>query len=413
MSSASRGNLKMALNSLRTAKWRSFLTMLGIVIGIVSVVTIVGIGGGMKQQVSNQIGHFGKDLLMVRPGTVTTDVNSKRLLASTDLLFGRTPLNGLTAQDYNTVKNTPGVGPVAPLGVVSGEAKASDGKEMPGNLVIATTPDLPAALNQKMHYGSFFDDDSELSSAVIGQQVAYQLFGQSAPLGKTFTMRGQSFIVRGVLSEFNAPPLSPTGNFDNAIFISYKMAGLITGTTPQFYAILTKPQDNKQLAEVKSSLATSLKKAHGGQSDFSILDQKDSVAMSGGIIDLMTAFISAVAAISLFVGGIGIMNIMLVSVTERMHEIGIRKAVGATNRQILSQFMLESTVLSAVGGVIGVIFSIVVNLLLRVYTSLEPVISWQALAIATGVSIIVGIVFGTAPAIKAAAKDPIEALRHE
>lgn len=413
MSSASRGNLKMALNSLRTAKGRSFLTMLGIVIGIVSVVTIVGIGGGMKQQVSNQIGHFGKDLLMVRPGTINTDANSKKLLASTDLLFGRTPLNGLTTQDYNTVKNTPGIGPVAPLGVVSGEAKASDGKEMPGNLIIATTPDLPAALNQKMHYGSFFDDDSELSSAVIGQQVAYQLFGQSAPLGKTFTMRGQSFIVRGVLSEFNAPPLSPTGNFDNAIFISYKMAGLITGTTPQFYAILTKPQDSKQLGAVESSLATNLKKAHGGQSDFTILDQKDSVAMSGGIIDLMTAFISAVAAISLFVGGIGIMNIMLVSVTERMHEIGIRKAVGATNRQILTQFMLESTVLSAVGGIIGVIFSVLVNLLLRVYTSLEPVISWQALAIATGVSIVVGIVFGTAPAIKAAAKDPIEALRHE
>lgn len=413
MSNTSRGNLKMALNSLRSAKWRSFLTMLGIIIGIVSVVTIVGIGAGMKQQVSDQIAHFGKDLLMVRPGVLHEEPNSKKLLANTDVLFGRTPLNGLTSEDYETVKKTPGIGPVAPLGVVSGAAKAVDGKEMPGNMIIATSPDLPATLNQKIHYGSFFDDDSELSSAVIGQQVAYQLFGQSAPLGKTFTLRGQSFVVRGVFSEFDAPPLSPTGNFDSAIFISYKMAGLITQSTPQFYAVLAKPQDSKNAAVVKTGIYDTLKKAHGGQSDFSVLDRKDSVAMSGGIIDLLTTFVSAVAAISLFVGGIGIMNIMLVSVTERMHEIGIRKAVGATNRQILNQFMLESTVLSAVGGVVGVIFSLIVNALLRVYTSYEPVISWQALAIATGVSIVVGIVFGTAPAIKAASKDPIEALRHE
>lgn len=413
MSSTSRGNLRMALTSLRSAKGRSFLTMLGIIIGIVSVTTIAGIGAGMKQQVSDQIGHFGKDLLMVRPGSVNTKPNSKKLLSSTDLLFGRTPLNGLTTNDYNTVKNTPAVGVSAPLGVVSGEAVASDGQQMDNNLIIATGPGLPETLNQKVHYGSFFDDDSELSSAVIGQQVAYQLFGQSAPLGKTFTLRGQSFIVRGVFSEFNAPPLSPTGNFDNAIFISYRMAGIITGTSPQFYAILAKPQAGQKPAVAKTDIMNSLTKAHGGQQDFSILDQKDSVAMSGGIVDLLTTFISAVAAISLFVGGIGIMNIMLVSVTERMHEIGIRKAVGATSRQILTQFMLESTVLSAVGGIIGVIFSVIVNLLLKAYTTYEPVLSWQAMLIATAVSVIVGVVFGTAPAIKAARKDPIEALRHE
>jgi putative ABC transport system permease protein len=412
MSGISRGNLKTAFTSVRTAKWRSFLTMLGIIIGIVSVVSIVGIGAGMKQQVSNQISHFGKDLLMVRPGKVA-DPNSKQLIANSDLLFGRTSFNGLTIEDYKTVKNTEGVKATAPLGVVSGEAMANNGRQMQNGLIIATSPDLPAVINQKVHFGSSFDDSSELSSAVIGQQVAYDLFGQSVPLGKTFTLRGQSFTVRGIFSEFRSPPLSPTANFDNAIFIPYQMASHLTNSTTQFYTVLAKPSNPKAVAQSKQDIQNSLTQKHGGQEDFSVLDRKDSVAMSGGIIDLLTTFISAVAAISLIVGGIGIMNIMLVSVTERMHEIGIRKAVGATNRQILNQFMLESTVLSVIGGIVGIICSIIVILLLRTYTSYRPIISWEALAVATLVSVAVGIIFGTAPAVKAARKDPIEALRHE
>ena len=412
MSIFSRGNLKTAFTSLRNAKWRSFLTMLGIIIGIVSVVTIVGIGFGMKQQVSDQISHFGKDLLMIRPGTIEPS-DGKQLVANSDILFGRSSFNGLTTEDYNTIKNTEGIKSTAPLGIVSGEPTSSTGRQMQDSIVIATSPDLPSVINQKVHFGSFFDDSSELSSAVSGLQVAYDLFGQSWPLGKTFTLRGQSFTVRGIFNEFRSPPLSPTANFDKAIFIPQQMAGHLTNGTTQFYTVLAKPADPKAVDQAKQNIERSLTKQHGGQEDFSVLDKKDSVAMSGGIIDLLTAFISAVAAISLIVGGIGIMNIMLVSVTERMHEIGIRKAVGATNRQILNQFMLESTVLSVTGGVVGVVCSIAVNFLLRTYTSFRPVISWEALAIATLVSVAVGIIFGTAPAVKAARKDPIEALRHE
>jgi putative ABC transport system permease protein len=410
--SASRGNLKMAVNSLRNAKWRSFLTMLGIIIGIVSVVTIVGIGEGMKRQVTEQISHFGKDLIMVRPGHIA-EPSTKDILADTDMLFGRTALSGLTVKDYETVKQTDKVDKVAPLGVVSGSATSSDGTTAADTMMIATSPDLPDVLNQSVRYGGFFDEDSELSSAVIGRQAAYELFGQHVPLGKTFTFRGQSFTVHGVFNEFKAPPLSPTANFDNAIFIPYQMAQHLTKSTTQFYTILAKPGNVQDLKPAIGNIRSDLAKAHGNQEDFSVLDQKKSVAMSSGIINLLTTFITAVAGISLLVGGIGIMNIMLVSVTERMHEIGIRKAVGATNHQILSQFMLESTVLSAIGGISGILLSLLINLLLHVYTSYQPAISWQAIVIATTVSVAVGIIFGTAPAIKAAKKDPIEALRHE
>lgn len=408
----SHGHLKMALMSVRKNKWRSLLTMLGIIIGIVSVVTIVSVGNGMKQQVTGQINQFGKNLIMIRPGQVTK-TSAKQALSNSDILFGRTALSGLSNQDYQITKHSKGVKQVAPLGLVSGRVVSSDNVSLPNSLVIATTPDLPGTLNQSIHYGSFFDDDSELSSAVIGQQVAYELFGQRAPLGKTFTLRGQSFTVRGVMSEFNAPPLSPTANFDDAIFISYKAANQITATTTQYYAILAKPNSTTNVQSAISTITTNLKKGHGGEQDFSVLDEQHSVAAASDVIDLLTSFVTAVAAISLFVGGIGIMNIMLVSVTERMHEIGVRKAVGATSHQIMLQFLLESAVLSTLGGLVGILLSIVTSFLLHTYTSYKPVMSWSAVAIATLVSMAIGIIFGTIPAAKAARKNPIEALRHE
>ncbi|MGF7228400.1 MAG: ABC transporter permease [Candidatus Saccharibacteria bacterium] len=410
--SASRGNLKMAMTSLHKAKWRSVLTMLGIIIGIVAVVTIIGIGDGMKQQVAGQISQFGKDLITIRPGRVQ-QASSKQMLANSDLLFGRTSLTGLSEQDFTTVKNSSNVNQAAPLGMITGSVTSSDNITMSNTTIIATSPDLPGVLSQNVHYGSFFDDNSDLSNAVIGQQVAYDLFGQVAPLGKTFTLRNQSFTVRGVFSDFNAPPLSATANFDHAIFIPYQMADQLTSNATQYYAILAKPTSLKQLHPAIAQINRNLRQQDGGEQDFTVLDEQQSISMSSGIIDLLTTFITAVAAISLVVGGIGIMNIMLVSVTERMHEIGIRKAVGATNQQILSQFMLESTVLSAAGGVLGILISLLLNLALHAYTSYKPVISWSAIVLATVVSIIVGVVFGTAPAIKAARKDPIEALRHE
>lgn len=411
MSLLSRGNIKVAVESLRKSKWRSMLTMLGVIIGIVSVVTIVGIGEGVKRQVTNQIDHFGKELIMVRPGKVD-GADANKIITNTDMLFGRTLLSGLSEQDFKTVRDSEGVVQAAPLGIVSGEVKGPE-KTSKDSLIIATSPDLPQVLNQKVKYGGFFNDESELSGAVIGKRAAYDLFGQTVPLGKTFTLRNQTFTIRGVFDEFNAPPLSPTANFDRAIFIPHQIASQLTQNSTQFYTLLAKPEAVKDVTPVMKNIEKNLTKAHGGQSDFSVLDHKRSVSMSGGIIDLLTTFITAVAAISLVVGGIGIMNIMLVSVTERMHEIGIRKAIGATNHQIMQQFLLESIVLSGTGGVLGVISSLAINGLLHTYTSLKPAISVEAIIIATSVSVIVGIIFGTAPAIKAATKDPIEALRHE
>jgi putative ABC transport system permease protein len=277
--SAARGNLKMATTSLRKAKWRSTLTMLGVIIGIVAVVTIIGIGDGMKHQVSKQIDHFGKDLITIRPGKLE-QASSRAMISNSDILFGRTSLSGLTGKDYDAVRSSKDVQLAAPLGLMTGSVVSGDGVKMSDTSILATSPDLPQVLNQKMHYGDFFDENSDLSSAVIGQQVAYDLFGQTAPLGKTFTLRNQTFTVRGVFTKFNAPPLSPTANFDNSIFIPYQMADHLTSNATEYYTILAKPTDTKHVKSAISSITQSLKKQNGGEQDFTVLDEEKSISMS-------------------------------------------------------------------------------------------------------------------------------------
>lgn len=406
-----RGNVKITIESLRITKWRSLLTMLGIIIGIVSVVTVVGIGEGVKREVAKQINQFGKDLITVRPGKV--GASNHLVAANTDLLFGSASVSGLTEKDLLAIKSANHVRVAAPLSLVSGAVEV-DGNTFQDNLVLATNADLPQALNREVPYGEFFKDDGSTGyAAVIGRGVAYHIFKDYVPLGKSFTFRGQSFIVRGMFDEFKGSALSPASNFNNAIFIPYQIAENLTGSRSQMYSILVKPDDIKNTSAAVTSMNDKLLKVHGGEADFTILNQEQSLAVSSDVLSLLTTMIAAVAAISLLVGGVGIMNIMLASVTERMHEIGVRKAIGATNRQILQQFMLESAVLSSVGGTVGVLVSVAAVGVMRAYTSLTPVISWQAIVIAVGTSLAIGVVFGTAPAIKAASKDPIQALRHE
>jgi ABC-type antimicrobial peptide transport system permease subunit len=409
---SNRGNLKMAIVSLRAARMRNLLTMLGIIIGIVSVVTVVGVGQGVKSQVAKQINHFGKDLITVRPGHVANR-SAASAVENTDLLFGLNSISGLSERDVSIVKKTSHVTLAAPLGVVPGAVQV-DGTQAANSLVLATNADLPGALNQAVLYGSFFGGESEQDNvAVIGRGTAQRLFQESVPLGRQFTFRGQTFIVRGIFSDFDATPLSPTASFNNAIFIPYRTADRVTGNSTQLYTILAKPDNAKNTPQAIAAVNRNLLKTHGDQQDFTVLDAQQNVTSSSNVLNLLTSLITVVAFISLLVGGVGIMNIMLVSVTERMHEIGVRKAIGATNRQILTQFVLEATVLSVAGGFIGMLLSLLVDLLLHAYTSLKPVISWQAMIAATLISIVIGVLFGAAPAIKAARKDPIEALRHE
>jgi putative ABC transport system permease protein len=308
---------------------------------------------------------------------------------------------------------TKGVKEVAPLSGMTANVKGNLSR-YPNGLVIGTTPNFPSLLNQSMQYGTFLSNsDNQNNGVVLGNEAAIDLFNEDVPLGLSVYINGQQYYVRGVFDAFAATPLSSGAEFNKAVFIDYDNAESLTNNTITTYEILAKPSNPKQTTKVTKAIDSKLLSTHGGQSDFSVLDESQSAANSTAVLSLITRLIVGVAAISLVVGGIGIMNVMLVSVTERMHEIGIRKAIGATNRQILSQFMIEATMLSMIGGIIGVILAYFVDILLRIGTNLEPVIGWQIVVLAWLVSTAVGIVFGSFPALKAASKDPIDALRSE
>jgi putative ABC transport system permease protein len=248
---------------------------------------------------------------------------------------------------------------------------------------------------------------------VLGEGASRRLFNDNSPLGQTLTWRGQHFIVSGVFSNFSAPPFSLEANFNNAVFVPYDTAQQLSGSVLGLYQIIAKSAPNANLAQTTAGIRSGLRAAHGGSNDVAVLQANDSDMASNRTIYLLTVLVGGAALMALIVGGVGIMDVMLVSVTERMHEIGLRKAIGATNRQIMRQFMAEAFVLSGIGAVIGVVIASAVVGVLRLYTSLQPVLVWQVMVAAPVVAVGIGLFFGSMPALKAARKDPIEALRHE
>lgn len=409
MSSIVRGNFRMAIASIRGTRWRSGFTMLGVIVAVVPVLLILGVGEGVKRQMTEQVTNLGSDLLIIRPGAISEDNNPVQQFTA---LNGYSASGAFTKADYEAVKQVPSVGQIAPLSVVPGAITVGDTKvERP--FVLGTAEDFPSLMNHAVRHGDFFsEEDYSRRVAVIGRDAAEQIFGETIPLGRAFDFRGQTFVVRGILEESDVAPLSFSANFNQAVLIPYPLATELTGTSA-VSELLVRPKDGASLAATASDVTKALQVSRGGSNDFSILTQAENLRVANRILSLLTGLITVVAGIALLVSGIGIMNIMLVAVTERMHEIGVRKAIGATKKQIMGQFMAEATLLSFAGGIIGVLLALFCQYIIRVTTDLEPVITWQMMVLMIGVSLGVGIAFGGIPALKAARKDPIAALRHE
>lgn len=403
-------NLRLAWESIKKAKWRNFMTMLGIIIGTASVITIVSIGEGVRKEVTSQVEDLGTNLIIVRPSGVQK--SSDDAVNEVDV-FSSQPLTPLSDEDVKAVGKTPGVSAYAPLMVVSGVPKY-EGTSFEQGMVVGTSSDFADLVRNDVEFGQFISDSDEgRLFAVIGKNVAEQLFGQNVPIGRSVEFGGEKIIVKGVFSEFQNDLFTNGVDLDNAIFVPYTTAKVLNDGNAAVFQIYAEPAADKAREEVAANIDKSLLKTHQNQRDFMVVTQEEALAASDNILVLLTGFVAGIAGISLLVGGIGIMNVMLVSVTERTKEIGIRKAVGATSRQILSQFLVEAVVLSSVGSVLGVFVAGLANLVLRIVTDLQPVIVWQVVLVAVAVSLVTGVLFGVAPAIKAAKKDPIEALRYE
>jgi putative ABC transport system permease protein len=410
MRTLTRGHVRAGMDSVRGAKIRSFWTMLGVVIGVTSVITVVSIGQGIKDQISTQLHSLGNNLITVSPSQLHTNSSGDSGL---NLISGNGISAPLTSHDVDSVMSTKGVEASTPLSIVPGTPHSVTGNYNDG-FVVGASHELPALINQSIAYGGFWGAGDEGSDvAVLGQEAANKMFNVDVPLGQSFTFHGQTFIVQGVFNEFTTTPLGQQVNFNNAIFIPNDVAESLTNSTAPTYAILARAKSDKDTNQVQKNIEKTMINNHGGRGGFEVLTGNQNLANNNDILNLLTRLIAGIAAISLLVGGLGIMNVMLVSVSERLHEIGIRKAVGATNRQIMSQFLVESTALSFGGGVVGIVLALLIDLGIRLATNLKPALSWQIIALAGGVAIVVGIIFGTIPAVKAARKDPIMALRSE
>lgn len=404
MNQYTRGNFKAGLKTLMGTKLRSFWTMLGIIIGVASVITVIGIGSGIKRQVSHQIQHLGKDVIVIRPGELHGSTGL-------DSLSGLNVSGALTSKDVKVIQGVDGVSSVAPISISVGKI-TRDKIPYDNTLLIGTNGDLPGLLNQSIAYGSFFTyEDEGTKAAVLGDKASKRLFDEELPLGRTFTYNGQEFIVRGILNEMNTTPLTEQADFNDAIFIQDEVAQELSKNTAPIYQILARPEEPKQYKAVAGKIQNALYKSHGYQNNFKVITGGKDYDSNGTVLSLLTQMIAGVASISLLVGGIGIMNVMYVSVAERLHEIGIRKAIGATDKQIISQFVTEASMISLIGGILGVVLAFFINIVLRILTDLQPIISIELVILAIIASVFIGVIFGSFPAIKAARKNPIDALR--
>ncbi len=402
-------HVKTGLKSVKKSRFRSFFTMLGIIIGVVSVVTIVSLGEGVKRQISGQVADLGTNLVSVRPGKLVERDSGGKITGVN--LFASTGIASLTQKDVATIQKVPGVSAVASLGTISG-LPSYNGATYSDGVIVASGPSLSKVIDHDIEFGTYFNEaDASRKSAIIGPLVAEKLFKEAVPIGKTIVVRGESFIIQGVFSSFSEVPITTGIDLNNAVFVSDKMAQNLTGAPAPIYEILAKRDENAKSDVVVKSVNTAVKQNHGGQEDFTVLDQSEASVASDELLRLLTKMIIGMAGVTLLIGGIGIMNVMLVSVSERNREIGIRKAIGATDKQIRNQFVLESAILSVWGAIFGVIAAAGLNIILRIVTDLEPVLQIKPILVSCIVAICVGVLFGSVSAVKASRKDPIDSFR--
>lgn len=406
-------NIRVAFIGLRTNKLRSALTMLGITIGVAAVIVLVSIGQAVETYVRDQFQGIGANLLFV--------------IGSSDSL-GRT--QPLTQRDVNAISDpyrVPEAMLIMPQLNLPNRTVTSQGREA----LVTTrgvTADFPAVFNRDVIAGRFFDQDDMnglARVAVIGLTTADRLFPDTFPLGQTIRIQGVRFTVIGILVEAGGAAFGPPGNDPNDLILlplttaQTRLSGqrIVSGDRP-VSNILVKARDNSTVDLAALQIRQTLREAHGisfrDEDDFQVFTQAEILDSFSSVAGLLTIFLGLIAGISLLVGGIGIMNIMLVTVTERTREIGLRKAVGAQNRDILSQFLVEATVLALVGGGIGVLIAASATALVGLaLPTLSTSVQLSSVALATLISAAIGVFFGIYPATRAAALNPIEALRYE
>lgn len=399
-----RDYLPIAWRALLDHRLRSLLTMLGVIIGVASVLLLISIVQGVKWEVTRQIDRFGVNLLFVVPGRVDASqpFNPMSILG----------LSTLTHADVQALQRLDGVKRAVPVMFIAGGARYGD-RWAATAIVLATEAAWQQVRGTPLQEGRFFTPVEEGEHVcVLAHGVKQELFGSESAVGKQVIVNRVPFRVVGVLQADDSNGVFGNSGWDSLIYLPLK-ATQQAMRSDQIHRIMVQTVPGVEPDTLIKQVRETLRQSHMGNEDFSVLTQKDLLRLIYTVLNLLQIALIGISSISLIVGGVGIMNIMLVSVTERTREIGIRKAAGARQRDIFWQFLTEAVILSVTGGVLGIGLAVVIGEILRHTTVLNPMITVWAVAPAFGVSVVVGIVFGVAPAVRAARKEPIEALRHE
>ena len=387
---------RVAVEALRANRLRSALTMVGVVIGVAAVIVLVAIGTGAKQEVESQVEGLGSNLILVVPGRVQ---------------FGSAPTaSRLQLADAAYLGRVVGDPRRVTVSVASGELVRVGSTEQFVN-VVGTNENLPNVFNRPLARGRYLsasDVDTRRRVAILGSAIADRLFVDVDPIGRQFSIAGVRFRVVGVYGEVG----SAFGiNRDEEIHIPVTAQQRLLGVdTIDGFGV--KAASTSGVDELQERLVTALQDRYPGE-EFSAVTQTQILGTVGRILGMLTFVLAAIAAISLLVGGVGVSNIMLVSVRERTREIGLRKALGARQRDVLAQFLIEAVLLTTLGGLIGIALGAIGSWAIGTYSPVPTVITWWSPALAAGVSAAVGVFFGVAPARRAGKLDPVVALRAE
>lgn len=397
--------LKTALQALRRNILRTSLTMIGIIIGITSVILIVSIGRGAVAFITNELSSFGTDYFQITPGS--------------DSLGAFVGSNTLTLEDVEAIRNDASltnVKQVAPTTTTT--ATVIGNGEEKSLTIMGGTHEIVDILRPEITYGDFFTEETDTSAervAVIGSEASEKFFGEDTdPTGESIRINDTTVRIVGVLHSSSA---LAGGILNNAVFLPINVVfNELTGTD-NIQEIDVSVYDTNQINQTIEDVEVLLRDRHdideGEEDDFQIQSAQDILTTVQTITGLLTTMIAAISGISLIVGGVGVMNIMLVSVTERTKEIGLLKAIGAKERDILTQFLIEAVVMTLLGGLIGIILGVSGAFIISVVVGIPFVLDIAAIIIAVGVSTLVGVVFGLYPAQRAARLSPIDALRYE
>jgi putative ABC transport system permease protein len=405
-------SFRIALRALKVNSARSALTMLGIIIGVAAVIAMVGVGAGATARIQAQIQSIGSNLIMVLPGSISS--NGVRL--------GSGAVVTLTQDDAKAIAaECPSVAAVVPT--VRGSVQVVYGNSNWATSAQGVTPDYMTIRDASMMYGQFFttqDVDAAAKSAVLGETVAQNLFGDTDPTGQVVIIKNVPFTVAGVLSPKGQ---SPSGQDQDDVILlpistaTQKVLGANKANAKAVGNLMVQATGPSAMDQAIQEMTVLLRERHrilpGTEDDFTIRNLTEVYAAQETSAQVMSILLGAIASVSLIVGGIGIMNIMLVSVTERTREIGLRLAVGARTRDILSQFLVEAVTLSVLGGIIGIVVGLTASLLISHFAQWSTQVSPMSILMAFAFSALVGVFFGFYPARKAAFLDPIQALRYE